>query len=113
MKKHILLVLCLLFIKCLIGQVVINEYSASNYESHTDNYGEYEDWVELYNTTNSDIDLNGWFLSDKVSNTTKWVFPSSFIINANSVSIVYCSGNDELMGGVAHTNFKITQTKWS
>ena len=47
------------------SQVVINEYSASNFDSHLDNYGEYEDWVELYNTTNSDIDLNGWSLTDK------------------------------------------------
>ena len=110
MKKNILLLVFCLFIKSISGQVVINEYSAANYESHADNYGEYEDWLELYNTTNSDIDLNGWFLSDKASNTTKWQFPSSFIISANSVSIVYCSGNDEVLGGFAHTNFKITQT---
>ena len=95
----------------LFSQVVINEYSASNFDSHQDNYGEYEDWVELYNTTNSDIDLNGWFLSDKASDPAKWQFPSSYIITANSVAIIYCSGNDEIVGGVAHTNFKITQTK--
>ena len=93
------------------SQVVINEYSASNFESHLDNYGEYEDWVELYNTTNSDIDLNGWSLTDKPSNLSKWSFPGSFIISANSVAIVYCSGLNELVGGVAHANFKITQTK--
>ena len=93
------------------SQVVINEYSASNFDSHLDNYGEYEDWVELYNTTNSDIDLNGWSLTDKPSNLSKWSFPGSFIVSANSVAIVYCSGLNELVGGVAHTNFKITQTK--
>ena len=97
----------------LLSQIVINEFSASNFDSHQDNYGEYEDWVELYNTTNADIDLNGWYLTDKPNNPTKWQFNSSFIINANDVAIVYCSGLDEIVGGVAHTNFKITQTKFN
>ena len=30
------------------SQVVINEYSASNFDSHLDNYGEYEDWDHAY-----------------------------------------------------------------
>ena len=94
-----------------VGQIVINEYSAANYDTHTNNYGEYEDWVELYNPTSSDIDINGWALTDKPSNPLKWLFPSSFIIPANGLAIIYCSGRDELIGTNAHTNFKITQTK--
>ena len=97
----------------LLGQIVINEFSASNFDSHQDNYGEYEDWIELYNTSNSDVDLNGWYLTDKPNNPTKWQFPSSFIVSANSVAIIYCSGLDEINGGVAHSNFKITQTKFN
>ena len=112
MLKKIYFILPFLLTAFLVNsQVVINEYSASNFDSHLDNYGEYEDWVELYNTTNSDIDLNGWSLTDKPANLTKWSFTGSFIVSANSVAIVYCSGRDELVGGVAHTNFKITQTK--
>ena len=71
----------------LLGQIVINEFSASNFDSHQDNYGEYEDWIELYNTSNSDVDLNGWYLTDKPNNLTKWQFPSSFIVSANSVAL--------------------------
>lgn len=112
MLKKIYFILPFLLSAFLVNsQVVINEYSASNFDSHLDNYGEYEDWIELYNTTNSDIDLNGWSLTDKPANLTKWSFTSSFIVSANSVAIIYCSGRDELVGGVAHTNFKITQTK--
>ena len=93
------------------GQIVINEYSAANYNTSTDNYGEFEDWVELHNPTAAAIDINGWALTDKPSNPTKWVFPSSFIVPANGVALIYCSGRDELIGGNAHSNFKITQTK--
>ena len=95
------------------GQIVINEYSAANYNTSTDNYGEFEDWVELYNPTAVAIDLNGWALTDKPSNPTKWTFPSSFIVPANGVALIYCSGRDELIGTNAHSNFKITQTKGS
>ena len=38
-------------------------------------------------------------------------FPSSLNIPAGGVVVVYCSGRDELTGGIAHTNFKITQTR--
>ena len=93
------------------GQILINEYSAANYNTFADNYGEFEDWVELYNPTAAPIDINGWALTDKANNPTKWIFPSSFIIPANSVALIYCSGRDELIGGNAHSNFKITQTK--
>ena len=87
LRKFLFFVLAL-FVNSIFAQIVINEFSASNFDSHLDNYGEYEDWVELYNTTNSDVDLNGWYLSDKANNATKWQFPSSFVVSANSVAIV-------------------------
>ena len=39
----------LFFMNLSWAQVVINEYSASNLRSFPDNYGKYEDWIELYN----------------------------------------------------------------
>ena len=109
-------ILILLFIfACLdsSAQIVINEYSAANYDTYPDNYGEYEDWVELYNPTASAVDINGWALSDKVSNPLKWIIPSSFVVPAGGTALVYCSGRDEVIGMNAHSNFKITQTKGS
>ena len=63
------------------SQILINEYSAANYDTYTDNYGEYEDWIELYNTGLNAVDLNGWALSDKANNHLKWIFrkPSMFL----------------------------------
>ena len=57
----------------LSAQIKINEYSCSNIAGPTDAYGEREDWIELYNTTATTIDLTGWYLSDKASNLTKWL----------------------------------------
>ena len=95
------------------SQLVVNEYSAANYDSYQDNYNEYEDWLEVYNPTAIAIDISGYYLSDKLSNPTKWQVPSSFIVPANGVAVIFCSGRNEVSGGFAHTNFKITQTKGS
>ena len=97
------------------AQIVINEYSAANYDTHPDNYtaatDKYNDWVELYNPTATPIDISGWYLTDKPANPTKWEIPSSFVIPANGFAVIYCSGRDEITGVYAHSNFKITQTK--
>jgi hypothetical protein len=111
MRKIFYLLFCIIYFHSVNAQLLINEYSAANYDSYQDNYGEYEDWVEIYNSTANPIDINGYFITDKVSNLTKWQVPASFIIPANDVGIIFCSGRDEVSGGFAHTNFKITQTK--
>ncbi len=92
------------------AQVVINEVSASNQNTITDNYGENEDWVELYNTTAAPVDLSGWYLSNKVNNPLKWPFPAGASIPANGHLVVYCSKRNTGTGGVFHTNFKLNQS---
>lgn len=93
------------------GQIVINEYSAANYNGSTDNYGEFEDWMELYNPTAAAIDLNGYYLSDKSDNLTKFQINAPINIAANDHLIVYASGRSEVNANNIHTSFKITQTK--
>lgn len=44
-----------------------------------------EEWVELYNPTNSDIDISGLILHD---NSYGWALPSGTVINARSTIIV-------------------------
>ena len=109
--RKIILFISVLLTHVSTAQLFINEYSAANYDSYQDNYGEYEDWLEIYNSSAAPIDLNGYFLTDKISNPTKWQISSSFMIPANGVSVIFCSGRDEVTGGNAHTNFKITLTK--
>jgi len=48
-----------------IGSITVNEVLA-----HSD--GGVEDWIELLNTTDQDIDISGWFLSDSDNNLTKY-----------------------------------------
>lgn len=93
------------------GQVVINEYSASNLHSFVDDFGKTEDWIELYNTSNEAIDLGGYHLSDKENKPDKWEIPAGTIIEANGFLVFSCSGRDGVFFDQLHTNFKLAQTK--
>lgn len=101
---------CISFFK-VSSQVVINEYSCANKSIIADDFGEFEDWIELHNPTATAIDISGFFLSDKASNPTKWQIPAGTVINANGYRLFYASGRDVTTGFALHTNFKLTQTQ--
>ena len=105
------LIALFLFANNIHAQVVINEYSCSNWSLTTDDYGNYEDWVELYNNSPAVVNIGGYYLSDKPAQPKKWRFPPNTIINGNSYQIVWLSGRNQSLGGNYHTNFKLTQTK--
>ena len=44
--------------------LVINEFLASNTSVNTDPAGEYDDWLEIYNSSNEEISLVGLYLTD-------------------------------------------------
>jgi hypothetical protein len=96
---------------CLYSQVLINEYSVSNLDEFVDNYGSYEDWIELYNTSSSYADLSGYYLSDDPEDSTKWQFPDGIGISGSGFLKIWVSGRDEVSGGHYHTNYRMSQTK--
>ncbi len=109
--KHFYFSLWVLFLsKGVFGQILINEYSASNLRTFTDNYGRYEDWIEIYNASDDAVNLGGWFLSDKVSKPEKWKIKAGTIISGKSYLVVWASGRDEAKDDHNHTNFKFTQS---
>ncbi len=93
------------------SQLFINEFSAANYSDHLDNYGQFEDWMEIYNAGPTPVDLNGYYFSDDIADPVKWQVNGSVNIAAGGYLMVYCSKRGEVGGGVIHTDFKITQTR--
>ena len=53
----------------------INEFMASNSSGITDEFGEFEDWIEIYNPGNNDIDLSNLYLTDDFNQPTLWQIP--------------------------------------
>jgi hypothetical protein len=111
MKYLLPLTLCLIAIPFAgNAQVIINEFSAANMNTISDNYGDREDWIELYNTGTTMVDLSGYYLSDKIDEPTKWEIPAGYTIGPGEYRLVFASKRDELSGGYLHADFKLTQT---
>ena len=87
------------------GAVVINEIMSNNVTSVTDASGKFEDWIELYNPSNSPISTAGLFLTDTAGILHKWELPNQ-TIPANGYAIIWA---DEDGGqGDMHANFKLS-----
>lgn len=97
--------LCIYF-SPLKAQIVINEIMSSNSNTIADEDGHFEDWIELYNSSSTTINLQGYGISDKNSEPFRWVFPS-VEIEAESFILIFASGKDRTSGPYLHTNFSI------
>jgi len=86
------LVIVISFIK-LNAQVVINEISNRNFTQILDEDEETEDWIELYNKTNSSINFENWTLTDNHSIIDKWTIPP-LELPPDSIQLIFASGKD-------------------
>ena len=89
--------------------VVINEVSAGN-SIYVNEYGKKDDWIELYNTTDKDIDLEGMFLTDRSNKPEKDTISAigtkaSTIIPAHGYKVIWCSKRNT--DNQLHVNFKL------
>ena len=75
-----------------ITPVRINEVSAAN-TIYANEFWKRNDWVELYNTTDKDIDVAGMYLSDNANKPQKYQIAAdgaSTIVPAHGYLIVWC-----------------------
>ena len=83
----------------------INEFMASNATTLCDSFGSYSDWIELYNSTDTDMDISGFGISDNLSQPMKYRFPDGTTIAAKGYLVVFCSGNEGMQNGELHAPF--------
>jgi len=88
------------------SDVVINELMPVNSTTVADNYGEYDDWIELFNLSSSTIDLSGYYLSDNHKKPSKWRIPSGTSITGKGYLIIWADGDTTQFG--LHANFKLS-----
>ncbi|MGC9036561.1 MAG: lamin tail domain-containing protein [Verrucomicrobiia bacterium] len=88
--KRILLVLALVICAGKThSQVVINEIMALNNGSVFSPNGDNPDYIELYNTSSSPVNLFGYTLTDNTNSPNKFVFPQGAVIPPNGYVIVW------------------------
>ena len=108
MKKTTTIILSfILYLTANSQDIIINEVCSSG-------CGGFGDWIELYNTTSSDIDLAYYYLTD--GDTTKWYFDPnvntviSTVIEAGDYMLIYCNGDSRMASfdRKYRTNFKLS-----
>ena len=104
------LILSLIVASIADAQVVINEYCPST-SVMADEDGDTSDWLELYNRSDSDVNLNGWHLSDRMDNLAKWTFPE-VIMPPRSYMLVYLSGKDRYEYTAGKKTYMTPLIKW-
>src|SRR5947199_2527732 len=87
--------------------VVISEFMAANHSTLLDEDGDSSDWIEIFNSGATTVNLSGWYLTDDPADLTKWTFPATNL-PPNSFLIVFASGKNRAVAGAPlHTSFNL------
>jgi len=93
-----------------ISGLFINEFLASNDACCTDENEEYDDWVEIYNKTESPVNIGGMYFTDKPDDDDPYKIPDSIpnktTIPAGGFLVLWCDKDEEQ--GVLHLKVKLS-----
>ena len=92
-----------------LPELIINEFCASNDTLWADGFGEYEDYIEIYNPNDVPINIGGWFITDDLEEGTEYQIPEgndSTIILAKGFLLLVADKQPEQ--GVLHVNIKLS-----
>jgi hypothetical protein len=90
MIKYILLVsisITLFFSHLNAQQLYINELMSSNSSTIEDEDGDNSDWIELFNSEDTPVDLSGFGITDDSTDLFKWIFPAITLAPKNHLLI--------------------------
>lgn len=93
----------------LISDLFINEVMASNTNTIADDFGEFNDWIEIYNNASTPADLAGLSITDDVTFPAKYQFPTgsaTTVIAPGGFILVWA--DNTISQGALHTNFTLS-----
>lgn len=90
------------------SKILVNEICTQNTSCLADSYGVYSDWIELYNSGDTAVNLGGYALSDAENKPDKFVFPETAVIEPESYLIVFAS-KQNATGSEFHTGFALSK----
>jgi hypothetical protein len=72
-----------------------------------DAQGDYSDWIEVYNGSDTPVNLQGWSLTNDPAVPDKWVFLDNLWVNPGEYKVVVFASGKNLTTGELHTNFTL------
>ena len=130
MLKKICILVFLVYIPALPAQtprIYINEFLASNRTTNPDmvDFGDFSDWIELYNDEDTDVNIGDFYITDDFSEHTKWQIPPNTVIPAKGFYLIWTDDYNDIPGHNyirewwpnnisyttqwCHTNFKLSK----
>ena len=91
------------------GGPIISEILADNTVGVEDEDCDKPDWIELYNGTDTAVNIGGWYLTDNAANLTQWPIPAGTSIPARSYTWFFASGKNRPTAARPHTNFSLNK----
>ena len=88
-------------------EIVINELMSNNSSFITDAYGEFDDWIELYNNSGEVLTMDDYYLTDNPSNPKKWKMP--YLEFYPGEYLIIWADDDEEDQGDDHASFKLSK----
>ena len=89
--------------------IYINEYMIYNQRNSYNTEGIYLDFIEIYNNTNKDLELNNIYLSDDINDLTKYKLPNT-TIKKDEYLLVYLGEESSIKDNQIIANFKLSDT---
>ncbi|MBK8500058.1 MAG: CotH kinase family protein [Flavobacteriales bacterium] len=86
------------------NSVLLNEVLPGNQGITTDSAGHTPDWIELFNPSSKEIDLNGWRIAMA---GRQHVFTASLVVPAKGYRTVWCDGRTN--DGTDHIAFRLAR----
>jgi len=92
----------------------LNEVYANQLGGVTDNFGDSDPWIELYNAGTSTVSLDGFFLANNYTNLAQWNFPPGHTIAPGQYFLIWVDGEPgETSGAALHTSFRVSGPRGS
>ena len=93
-----------------VSLVSINELMPGNTKNTTivDEYGEHDDWIELYNAGDKDASLAGYYITDDQTDPFKRSLPTEAVVPAKGFLILWA--DDTPTQGPLHLPFGLSKT---
>ena len=81
------------------NDLVINEIMPNNVSTLSDEDGDFPDWIELKNLSNTTINLSNYFITDNPLDTFKWKLPNKTLA-PNNYFLIFASGKNRSSGNI-------------
>ncbi len=96
-----------LFPSAIVNNIVINEFLSNNESDVKNEYHVNADWIELYNITNSILDLSNSYLSNTKNKKAKFCFPNGTTIGPYGYLSIWADEMNLPNSTQLHANFKL------